>query len=225
MTFWQQVWWLFRKEIIVEWNSRVQLTTMFFFVVLALSVFGLSMQVSPAVQQQTLPGVLWVTLAFGGTLGMGRLYSAEREEDALDGLRLAPIPKEMIFLAKHFALFVFLCSCAIWALPLAAFTFQIPLDRIGPSLLLIFFLGLWGFAILGTLMATLLLRSRFPEVLLPLLFLPMSLPLLIVGARATGELLEVGGIPHTSFWIRAMLAFDLLYLVVSLWVFAPQLED
>jgi heme exporter protein B len=225
MYFWRQVWWLFRKEVAVEWSSRVQTTTMFFFVVLALAVFGLSLQVSPAVQQQMMPGVLWVTLAFGGTLGMSRLYSAELEDNALHGLRSAPIAREAIFFAKHLALLLFLCGCALWAVPLAAFTFQIPMDRLGWTVALIFFLGLWGFAILGTLMSTLLLKARFREALLPLLFLPIALPLLIAGARATGEILGVGGIPHTGFWLRGLAAFDLLFLTTSLWLFGPQLEE
>lgn len=225
MVFWRQVWWLLRKELAVEWRSRVQLTTMFFFVVLALAVFGLSLQVSPGVQQQIIPGVLWVTLAFGGTLGMTRLYGAEQEEDALDGLRIAPISREAIFFAKHLALFIFMTGCAIWAVPLAVFSFQVPLERLWPQTVPIFLLGLWGFAIVGTLMSTLLLKTRFREALMPLMFLPIVLPMLIAGARATSELLGVGGVPHTGFWIRVMAAFDLLFLTVSMWLFPPQIEE
>lgn len=225
MSLFQQVWWLLRKEVQVEWRSRVQLSTMFFFVILALAVFGLALQVSPTVQREMLPGVLWVTLAFGGTLGMSRLYTAEQEDDALDGLRIAPIQREAIFLAKHLALLLFLCGCALWAVPLAAFVFQVDLARLWPYALPIFFLGLWGFAILGTLMATLLLKTRFREALLPLLFLPVALPLLIAGARATAEITGVGGIPHTGFWLRGLLAFDLLFLIVGMWLFDSQLEE
>lgn len=225
MMLMRQVWWLFRKELQVEWRSRVQLSTMFFFVILALAVFGLALQVSPTVQREILPGVLWVTLAFGGTLGMSRLYTAEQEDDALDGLRTAPLLPIAIFLSKHLALLLFLCGCALWAVPLAAFTFQIDLIRLWPYAIPIFFLGLWGFAILGTLMATLLLKTRFREALLPLLFLPIALPLLIAGARATAEILGVGGIPHTGFWLRGLALFDLLFLIVSLWLFPSQLED
>jgi len=225
MTLLRQVWWLLRKEVLVEWRSRVQISTMFFFVILALAVFGLALQVSPTVQREILPGVLWVTLAFGATLGMRRHYTAEREDDALDGLRTAPIQREAIFLAKHLALLLFLCGCALWAVPLAAFTFQVDLARLWPYAVPIFLLGLWGFAILGTLMATLLLKTRFREALLPLLFLPVALPRRCASARATAEITGVGGIPHTSFWLRGLLLFDLLFFVVSMWLFASQIEE
>lgn len=224
MRIWRQVWWLLRKELLLEWRSREQIVTIFFFTIVALSIFGLSLQVTPEVQQQILPGVLWVILAFAGTLGMGRMFAAEQEMNALDGLRMAPIAAEAVFLAKHLALLLFLFFCALWAVPVAALMFKVKLAALFPAAIPLFLLGLWGFSILGTLMSTLLLQSRFREALMPLLFLPIALPLLIAGARATAELLGTGGVPHTAFWLRGLLFFDLLFLVLSLWLFEPQLE-
>lgn len=74
-------------------------------------------------------------------------------------------------------------------------------------------------------MATLLLHARFREALLPLLFLPLVLPILISGARATSELLGVAGLPQTAFWVRGFLLFDLLFFILGLWLYAPQLEQ
>lgn len=225
MELWQQTWWLLRKEWILEWRSRVRVTTIFFFVILALGVFGLSLQVSPSIQRKIMPGVLWVILAFGSTLGMGRLFAHELQDGCLEGLRMTPIVREALFLAKHLSLLIFLLMCAIWAVPLAALMFQVELKLLlSPSVLAVLFLGLWGISIVGTMMATLLLRARFRDALLPLLFLPIALPLLIACARATAELLGVGGVMHTSFWLRGVLVFDLLFLVACLWLFAPQLD-
>lgn len=225
MHFWSQVWWLFHKELLLEWRHRELIVTIFFFAILSISVFGLSLQTSVEIQKEVLPGILWVTLAFAGALGMGKIYQSEQEEDALDGLRMAPISREAIFVAKHLALLVFLLSCALWAIPLSVVMFQADITQLLPDAILLFVLGLWGFAILGTLLATLTVRSQFQEALLPLLFLPIALPLLIAGARATAELLGVGGIPHTSFWIRGFLLFDILFLVVGLWLFETQFGE
>lgn len=224
MTLWRQTWWLLRKEWMLEWRSRVQITTMFFFVVLALGVFGLALQVGPGVQQQIMPAVLWVTLAFAGTLGMNRLYGAEMMDGCLEGLRMTPVAREAIFLAKHLSLFLFLLLCAIWAVPMACLMFQINWALLLSPVWLVVFLGLWGIAILGTMMSTLLLRMRFREALMPLLFLPVALPLLIASARSTAEILGVGGVVHTGFWLRGLLFFDLLFLLASLWLFAPHLD-
>ncbi len=225
MELFRQAWWLLHKEWTVEWRSRVQLTTIFFFVILSLGIFGLSLQAGPSVQRQVMPGVLWVILAFGGTLGMGRLYAADMVDGCLEGLRMAPISREAIFLAKQASLFLYLLMCAIWAVPLAALMFQVELALLWSPVLFILLLGLWGISILGTMMATLLLRTRFRDALMPLLFLPVALPLLIACARATAECIGVGGVQHTSLWLRGLLSFDLLFLVASLWLFAPQLEQ
>jgi len=221
----KQTWWLLKKDLLLEWRSRAMLTMIFFFTVLALSVFGLALQASPDIQRMVLPAMIWVVLSFAGTLGMGRLYASEQEEDALDALRMAPIASEAIFLAKHISLLIFMLSCAIWSVPLSAVMFQVDIAKLFPYAIPLFFLGLWGFAILGTFMETLLLQARFREALLPLLFLPVALPVTIAGARATAELLGVGGIPHTMFWLRFLVFFDLFFLVVSLWLFEVQLEQ
>ncbi|MCB9641288.1 MAG: heme exporter protein CcmB [Myxococcales bacterium] len=225
MSFAKQVWALFKKDLRLEWRSREMVTTMFFFTFLSLTVFGLSLQASPSVQRQVVSGLLWATLAFAGTLGMGRIYSAEQEDGALNGLRMAPVAYEAIFVSKHLSLFLFMLSCALWSVPLAAFMFQADITMLWPDFLPVLFLGLWGFSIIGTLMATLLLHSRFREALLPLLFLPLVLPILISGARATAELLGVAGLPQTSFWVRGFLIFDLLFFVLGLWLYTPQLEQ
>lgn len=209
----------------LEWRSRNHLATMFFFVVVAMGVFGLALQVEPSLRRDILPGILWAILSLAGTLGMGQLYAAETEERALDGLRMAPISRLAIFLAKHISLFLYLLLCALWAVGLGGLMFAVEWSAFFSLwLALILVLGLWGFAILGTLMATLLLKARFREALLPLLFLPVALPLLIIGAKATSEILG-SGIPQTAFWWRVMAVFDGLFFLVALWIFAPQLES
>lgn len=224
MEFLRQTWWLLHRDLLLEWRGRERLTTMFFFVVVVLGVFGLALRVDSTVQRAILPGVLWATLALAGTLGMGQLYAAELEEDGIDGLRMAPLAREAIFVAKHLALFGFLLVSAVLVVPLAALMFQVDLGLLFPRVIPIFLAGLWGFSILGTLMATLLLQARFREALLPLLFLPVALPLVVVGARATAELLGQGAGVQTEFWLRGILLFDLLFLVVGLWLFGLQFE-
>ena len=223
--FFRQVWWLLRKDLLLEWRSRDRLTMMFFFVVVSLGIFGLSLRVDPSIQREILAGVLWSILAFAGTLGMNQLYAAEREDEGLEGLRMAPVPKEALFLAKQGAVMLFLFLCAMWAVPLASVMFGVSLSSFVLSAVPIFLLGMWGFSIIGTLMATLLLNARFRDALLPLLFLPVALPVVIAGAQATNELIGQAGIPHTSFWIRGLAFFDIFFLVVGLWLFRFQFEQ
>jgi heme exporter protein B len=217
--------WLLYKEWLIEWRSRIQLTTIFFFVVIALGVFGLALQVEPDVQRKMMPGVLWVALAFGGTLGMGRLFSPDLSGGGLDGLRMTPISREVIFLAKQLSLLLFLLICGAWAVPLSAVMFQVDLRLLWSPIIPIVILGLWGISILGTLISAVLLHTRFREILLPLLFLPLALPLIIASARSTAELIGVAGIAYTAFWLRSLLIFDILLLAIGLWLFSPLLEQ
>lgn len=225
MRFMEEVWWLLQRELVLEWRSRMRIMTMFFFIVLVLAVFGFSLHLDVLQQRKVMPGVLWSVLALAGTIGLGQLYTAELEDGGLAGLRMAPIAHEALFLAKHLAFLLFLFGSSVITLALSMFMFQALSWSLFWQIVPLLFIGCWGFSIIGVVMATLLLQTRSGEALLPLLFLPLVLPLLIAGAKATAELVNVDGLVHTMFWARGMLLFDLLFFVVGLWLFPLQMEQ
>jgi heme exporter protein B len=166
---------------------------------------------------QVAPGVLWVTFAFASTLELNRSLALEMENDCLDGLLLAPMDRSAIYFGKMVGNLIFICTIEALILPIFSVLFDLNLIR--PSLLLTIFLGTVGFAGVGTLLSAIAVNTRAREVMLPVLLFPIILPVVIAATKVTGGILD--GIPlgDLAHWLRFLVAFDVIFLVVSYMTF------
>src|SRR5438874_7041681 len=171
-----------RKDAVVELRTRETLLASLIFTVLVVVVFAFALELAPATARAVAPGLLWVTLAFAGVLGLGRSFAAERDRGALDGLLLAPVDPTALYMGKMLANLVFMVAVLVVALP--AFSILLGVRLLSLALLPSALLGLLGFAAAGTLFSALALNGRAREVLLPALFLPLAIPVIITAAGA-----------------------------------------
>ena len=82
-----------------------------------------------------------------------------------------------------------------------------------------------GFAAVGTLCSAIAVHTRAREVLLPLLFLPVVLPVIMAAVAVTASVLDEDGWSAATSWLQLMVAFDIVFLVVSSWAFEFVLEE
>jgi heme exporter protein B len=174
---------LARKDILLELRARDTLPAMLLFVVSTLVVFHFVLPASSSDLAAT--GLLWVALLFTALLGLSRSFAAEREQGVIDGLVLAPSDRSAIWLGKALSILAFLALAEMIALPAFALFFK-PVDA---ALIGGVVLADVGIAAVGTLLAAMATASRARELLLPLLFLPLAIPIVIggVGASVTGD--------------------------------------
>jgi len=175
MTYFADVAALARKDILLELRSRDTLPAMLLFVVSALVVFHFSLPSDAST------GLLWIALLFTALLGLARAFSAEREQRVLDGLVLAPCDRSAIWLAKSLGVLAFLGVAEVVALPAYGLFFE----PVGWELVAAVVLADLGLAAVGTLLAAMAAASRARELLLPLLFLPLVIPVVVGGVGAT----------------------------------------
>ena len=208
------------KDLRIELRSREILYTMAFFAALLVVVFSFVFPRQPAVVRAAVPGMLWVTIAFAGTIGLGRAFDRERENDTMRALLLAPVPRLAVFLGKAIAIAALVLAVALVATPLLALFLDAPLfDHAGP-IALVLVLGAVGFAIVGSVFAATLLKVRSRDVLLPVILYPLLVPLFVAGTKATGMLVaERPDFDIVWYWIRFLGIYDAAFLVLSLWVF------
>jgi heme exporter protein CcmB len=168
-------------------------------------------------------GVLWIAVALSGTLGLGRALDREREGNTMRALLLAPVDRSAIFVGKLLGICAFMLLAELCAAPLAALLFQAPLLAHAARLALLLALGTVGYAAVGSLFATMLLRSRARDVLLGILLYPVVLPVLIAGTRATEALLAWPSPDWAAvnLWTRILVAFDVVLITLALWVYEP----
>ena len=177
-------WLLFKKDITLERRSREFIFTMLTFSLLTTLIFALSFFIESDVAKAYGPGVLWVVVLFGGTLGLQRLFESERENDCLGGILLSPADPRSLYLSKVTFLIMFMVLMELIFVP-AVFLFFDLFEGMSSTTLFtisaVMILGTLGFAIVGTLFAASLLNMRMREVLLPIVVYPLVTFVLIAG--------------------------------------------
>jgi heme exporter protein B len=179
MTYLADVGVLARKDLTLELRARDTLPAMLLFVLSTLVVFHFVLP--PDSSELAAKGLLWVGIVFTALLGLTRAFAAEREDDAIDGLILATRDRSAIWLGKALAVFVFLALAEVVALPAFALFFT----SVGGGTIAGVVLADVGLCAVGTLLAAMATASRARELLLPLIFLPLAIPIVVGGVGAS----------------------------------------
>ena len=190
--FWRVVWIVARKDLAIEARSRELINTTIFFAVSCVVVFSVSF-VGEGGDGRALgdaaAGILWVAIAFSGTLALGRTFERERYGDTLRALLLAPGSRAAIYVGKLVGIVTLLIATELVVVPLIALLFQAKLFEHVLLTAALLVCGTVGFATVGTLFAAMLARARSRDVLLPILLYPVTIPVMIAGVRGTSALL------------------------------------
>jgi len=223
--FLQQVLALLAKDLKTEWRTREIFTSMFVFAVLVIVVFNFAIGADTELIRQVASGVIWIALSFASVLGLQRTGQMESEEDSLQGILLALHDRSALFIAKMLAQMVYLLVVVLCTLPLCGIWFHIDfIARIG-ELGIVFMLGILGLSIVGTLFAMITLHTRAREVMLPMLFLPVSVPLTIASVYATAQLIAGMTLGDIADYISLIGVFDIVFFTLVLLVFEHIVEE
>ncbi len=201
------------KDVLSELRTREMLSSILVFALLVIVIFNFSFELRVDNVAQVAPGVLWATFAFASTLELTRSLAMEMENDCLDGLFLAPMDRGVIYLGKMLGNLIFITVVEALVLPTFSILFNLNLIRL--PLLLTVFLGTIGFAAVGTLLSAIAVNSRAREVMLPVLLFPIILPVVIAAAKVTGGILDGVPLAELAHWLRFLVAFDIIFLVIS----------
>lgn len=217
---------LLRKELLVELRTLESVPGMSLFAVSTFVVFHFALN-RASVEGDTAAGILWVTLLFAAILGINRLFVADAEQGGFDGFLLAPVDRSAMFIAKVLTLLAFLVTLEIVAVP--AFALLLLGAPLGPALghlVVALALGDVGVAVIGTLVAALAVRTRARDLLGPLLALPLLVPIVIGGARASAPSLNtVHAAAAPARWLLTLGLYDLLFGLIAYALFDFLLED
>jgi len=208
------------KDLRVELRSKEIIATMVFFATLLVVVFAFAFPRDPRAVRGSVPGMLWVAMAFTGTIALGRAFDRERENDTMRALLLAPIPRLAVFLGKAIAMTALVLAVAIVVTPLLALFLDAPLFAYPGELALIVALGALGIAVVGSVFAATLLKVRSRDVLLPVILYPLLVPLFVAGTKTIASLVaEHPNLEAAWYWIGFLGIYDGAFLVLSLWIY------
>jgi heme exporter protein B len=212
-----------RKDILSEMRTKEIIFSALIFALLVIITFNFAFGGSQETMALVAPGILWVTFTFAGILSLNRSFVSEKEENCLEGLMVAPISREVIYIGKMLGSLLFMLVIEIIALPVLALLFNLPV--FSAQIITITLLATIGFVAVGTLFSALAINTKAREMVLPILFLPVVVPIIISAVKASG--LALSGEPWSAMasWLQIIGAFDAIFLVVSYWVFTYVIEE
>ena len=213
------------KDLRVELRSRTALVSAIAFAALVLVIFYFGRHPAEVTPRVLAPSVLWVTYTFAAMLTFNRSFALEKENAALDGLLLSPLPRSAIFFGKYLANLGFVATVQAVTLPLFVLFFNVSLGRALPGLLLVTVLGTLGFVAVGTVFASMAVRTRFADLMLPVLLLPFLVPPVIGAVQVTTRLLAGRPLLEQAGWLRILGVYDVVFLTVCAMVFPSLLDE
>ena len=213
------------KDIRVELRTRTSLLSAAVFAVLVLLVFNFGRDPTAVATIDLAPTILWVTVSFASVVAMNRAFTVERENAAFDGLLLAPVPRESIYLGKYLANLAFVLVVEAIALPLFILFFNLDIVQALPGIILTLLLATAGFVAAGTVFSAMVVKTRFAELMLPLLLLPFMVPPLIFAVKTTAPLFAGRPLASVVDGLRFLLVFDICIITVSVLLFTAVVDE
>ena len=221
------IWLILRKDLTIEVRSGEIAYTTLFFAVSCVLVFAFALVREGRPPEDGAAGLLWIAIAFAGTLALGRTFERERQSETLRALLMAPTARPAVYVGKLLGIVALLAAVELILVPLVAFLFNAQALLRHPGwLAAILAAGTIGFAAVGTLFAAMLIRARTRDVLLPVLLYPVIVPVMIAAVRGTAVLLQPEvDTQIASFWLALLATFDVVFVTLALWTFEPVMTD
>lgn len=216
---WAVVW----KDLAAELRSRELLSAMLVFALLVILIFNFALELDITARATLTSGVLWVTFAFAGTLGLNRSMATEKDRGCLDGLLLAPVDRSAIYFGKAIGNLVFMLIVEIIVLPVYTVLYNINLFQ--PGLILVILLGSIGYVVVGTLLSSMAVQTRTRDVLLPILLFPLVIPVLVAAVKAGSGFLQGAEMSEIMAWLNLLIVYDVIFTAIAWMVFDFIVEE
>jgi heme exporter protein B len=198
---------------------------MLIFALIVVVIFSFVFDPGSEQMQASAPGILWIAITFAGNLGLSRSFTREQEQSTIHGLLLCPVDKSLIYLGKMIANVIFMVVTQIVIIPVMIILFDLSFSSAPFLFVLILLLGTIGFSAVGTVFSTISANTKSREVMLPILLFPIIVPVLLAATKATAYIINARDIQQVWSWIRVLLGFDIIFLVICFLLYEYVLEE
>jgi heme exporter protein B len=213
------------KDLRIELRTREIVTTAGFFAALVTIMASVAFYSGQEATMRVAPGAIWLAIAFSSILALGRTWQHERDDGALTGLLVSPIPRASIFLGKALGVFAFVTAVEAIVVPIAALLFHVDLGRVILPLAAVIPLGTIGVAAAGTLFGAMTVRTRARDLVLATVLFPLLSPTLLSGVAATREIFEGASLADVSDYLLLLGTFDILAVMGGVALFGALVEE
>jgi heme exporter protein B len=211
------------KDLAAELRSRELLSAMLVFALTVILIFNFALELDAKTRATVTSGVLWVTFAFAGTLGLNRSMAMEKDRGCMDGLLLAPVDRAAIYFGKAIGNLIFMLIVEAIVLPVYSLLYNTNLFN--PGLILIILLGSLGYVAVGTLLSAMAVQTRTRDVLLPILLFPVAIPVFIAAVKGSTGFLQALPMDEILPWINILVVYDIIFTAVAFMTFDYVVEE
>jgi heme exporter protein B len=211
------------KDLAAELRSRELLSAMLVFALLVILIFNFALELDVKTRATITSGVLWVTFAFAGTLGLNRSMAVEKDRGCLDGLLLAPVDRTAIYFGKVVSNLAFMLIVEAIVLPVYSILYNTNVMSL--NLIGVILLGSIGYVAVGTLLSSMAVQTRTRDVMLPILLFPVIVPVLVPAVKASSGFLQ--GLPMNEIlpWLNLLVVYDVIFIAIAFMVFDYVVEE
>ncbi len=223
-SFFHIIWTILSKDLRSERRSKEFIAVTASFGLLMLVIFNFAFT---AIDQRDElgAGILWIAFSFAGTLGLNRIFSGEMQNGNFQALQMAPVDKEAIYFGKFLSAAIFMLLAECMLLPLYALFFNPSSSTGWLGVMTICMLGTLGYIGAGVIFSALAANSRLKDTILPVLLFPISIPLLIASVEATAVFFQGSSWNGAWDWIKIIVVYDLVVIVLGALCFEFILEE
>jgi heme exporter protein B len=221
--FLQTIWAIVWKDLAAELRSRELVSAMLVFALLVIFIFNFALELDATTRANVTSGVLWVTFAFAGTLGLNRSMSMEKDRGCLDGLLLAPVDRSAIYFGKAAGNLIFMLVVEVIVLPVYSILYNTNLLNLG--LIIVILLGSIGYVAVGTLLSAMAVQTRTRDILLPILLFPILIPVFIAAVKASSGFLQGINMAEIWPWLNLLIVYDIIFTSLAFMVFDYVVEE
>ena len=219
------VWAIIAKDAMVEWRTKTAFLSAMVFAILVLSILFFARDPTAVSSLDVAPGALWVTFTFAAMVGLNRAFLLERENGAMDGMLLTPIPRTAIFVGKMGGNLLFVALVEAISIPLFILFYNVSLAGRLPQLILVTAMATVAFVAVGTLLSAMVVRTRFAELMLPVLLLPFLIPPVVGAVQVTARILAGRPLSEMMGWLKLLAGFDIVFCVLTVLLFEATLDE
>ena len=213
------------KDLKIELRTKTAFWSSVVFAILVLAIFYFARDPTAVGAVDIAPGALWVTFTFAAMLGLNRAFMLERENMAMDALLLTPISPSAIFMGKLLGNLAFVGVVELISLPLFILFYDLPIIRQLPMLVAVMAMATVAFVAVGTLLSSMVVRTRFAELILQILLLPFLIPTVVGAVQLTSRILVGRPLSDMAGWLKLLASFDVVFVVLCFFLFEATLDE
>lgn len=226
--FLRQTFLVLKQGLTVEWADPRRLVAPMLFAATFVILFSFALgEVDKAWAKQVFVAQIYLTLFFTLEIVFSRIFEPDQEDRVFELLRTYPLGSHAWYLGRYLLAMVLGTLVAFPTILLVAL-FQGKVDVWGQALAIfgIPLASLSGLASLGVLLSTMTMRAQARQLLYPLLYFPLVMPVLLSGVQASLDIMGSAELSKMAYnWVGLLLGFDVIYLTLSLLLFGELVEN